>query len=304
MSRCPKNGEQKCVNILILAPILKPIAMKIFQSLLLIFSVIALTTSCKKNEPDTQSPASKLRGKVELQDKYGNVELTGRAGTQAVLGGPFQNHTETTDNSGRFEFSEIGDNTYSLTVSREGYTPVVLYNINFSQNSPLYPVNGDYQELPTVVLAQQSVSYFDSTIVDDLYNVEITIDTINDTIYTFIDTLSADLYFRSLRVFPESFNPQAKFGYRLFLGKNTNVGPANYLATYHMVTNGQENVVERLWTQSQWQNIGFNFDEPIFIKIYGDAVNPITHTTINGQSYFPNLSDSLAMDSTTILSFQ
>ena len=278
--------------------------MKIFLSTLVIFSIVTFTTSCKKNEPDLQSPASKLRGKVVLQDKYGDVELTGRAGTHALLNGPFQPHNATTDNSGRFEFSNIGDNIYTLTVSREGYVPVVMQGINFSQNSPLYPVSGDYQELPTIVLAPQSVSYFDSTQVDDLYNIEITIDTINDTIYTFIDTLSADLKFRSLRANPISYSTDAKFGYRLFIGKTANVGPDNYLATFHGVTHQQEVEIARLWTQSQWQNIGLDFDEPIFIKIYGDAVNPITQTNINGQTYFPNLSDSLGVDSTIISSFQ
>lgn len=276
--------------------------MKVFYLLLCCTALIFLTTNCKKEEPEVLSPASKLRGKVVLLDEYGRVQLTGRSGTQAVLTSLYQIPTQT-DNSGRFEFSGLEDGTYTLTVSREGYTPYVMHNINFSKNHPNYPVTGDYQMLPTITLAKPSVSYFDSTAVKGLYNIEVTVDTINDTVYTFIDTLSADLHFRSLRVHPESFNPEAKFGYRLFLGKTANVGPGNYLATQHGITVQQEIEIEKLWTQQQWQNMGLDFDEPIFIKIYGDAVEPITSTTANQQTIFPHLSDSLGVDSTIIKSF-
>lgn len=278
--------------------------MRILKPFLLSLFVIALTTSCKKEEPDVQSPASKLRGKVVLLSEYGDVEIHGRAGTHAALTGPFQGHNATTDNSGRFEFANIADNTYSLTVSREGYTPVTMSGIQFSQNSPNYPVSGDYQQLPTITLAQKSVSHFDSTMVSGIYDVLVTHDTIDDIPYTYIDTLSADLYFRSLRVGPESFNPAAKFGYRMFLGKTAAVGPNNYLKTYHGITSGSQIEIEKLWTQAEWQEIGLDFDEPIFIKIFGDAVQPITYTTPNNQVVFPNLSDSIGVDSTQIISFQ
>ncbi len=281
--------------------------MKVFYLFLCSAILILLTTNCKKEEePVISSPASKLRGKVVLMNKYGQTELTDRAGTQVVLMSLYQTPTQT-DNSGRFEFSGLSDGNYTLTVSREGYVPYVMHNIGFSQNYPNYPVTGDYQILPTIKLGMKSVSRFDSTHVYAVYNIQETFDTINGIPLYQIDTLSADLHFSSRRIYPESYNPNAKFGYRIFIGNAANIGPSdnnNNKATYHGVTHQLETEIEKVWTQQEWQSIGLNFNDPIFIKVYGDAVESYTTTSVNSQTLFPLLSDSLGVDSTIVLSFQ
>lgn len=275
-----------------------------------LFTILLITgfsiAGCDKDpEPEFETPATKLRGKVVLNGPYGGVETSGRAGTQAVLSGQFQNFTTTTDNTGRFEYNDLTDGTYTLTISREGYSQMKVFNILFSRNSPNLGVDGDYQIIPTVTLGTPSVSSFDSTNVQVIYETEtIFIDTLVDPWITEEDTISASLYFRSKRVLPESFNPEAKYGYRLFFGKAPNVGPTNYMRTIHGVSYGGDvTEIEYTWTQSEWQNLGYNMDDMVYIKIYGDAVNPITYTTPGEQLVFPNLSDSLGVDSDLIIPF-
>ncbi len=275
-----------------------------------LFTIILITgfsiTGCDKDpEPEFQSPATKLRGKVVLNGPYGGTVTSGRAGTQAVLSGQFQNFTTSTDNTGRFEYDNLTDGTYTLTISREGYSEMKVFDILFSRNSPNLGVDGDYQIIPTVTLGTQSVSSFDSTNVAVIYETEtIYIDTLVDPWITEEDTISASLYFRSKRILPESFNPEAKYGYRLFFGKAANVGPSNYIRTIHdIVYGGEVSEIEHTWTQSEWQNLGYSMGDLVYIKIFGDAVNPITYSNPDAQVVFPNLSDSMGVDSDLIVPF-
>lgn len=270
--------------------------------MLAVFSLALISSACKKETPpQVQNPAEKLRGKVELNGVYGGVVLEGRAGTQALLVGNFQNFNVSTDNSGRFEFGNVPDGTYSLTVSRADYVPATINNILFSKNSPALPVDGEYQIIPTVTLGRKSVSEFDTTTVNIMYNTEITFqDTVDGELVTIIDTLSSDIYFRSVRMEPETANPSAKFGYRLFMSKTPNPSPANNLRTVHGVLSGANTVVEQTWTQSEWQNFGFSKGDMVYIRIYGDAVNPIVYQNEGGQPTYPALSESFDGDAEMI----
>ncbi|TVR40074.1 MAG: carboxypeptidase regulatory-like domain-containing protein [Cryomorphaceae bacterium] len=272
-------------------------------------ALLFVLASCKKEEPNgVTTPASKLRGKVELYDKWGNIVITGRAGTQAFLTGQFQNFQTTTDNTGRFEFNDLPDGTYTVSVSREGYATGQIANILFSKNSPTLAVQGEYQLLPTINLGVASTAEVDSTEFMVFYETQIIyIDTINEPWETDIDTVSANLYLRSV-IGPVTPVPNAKAGYRIFLGKTPNTSPSNYLRTIHGVvninqTNPQAGVVEIIWNQQQWSNLGFNKGDVVYARIYGDAVNPILFESPGGQTIFPTLSDEFGAGMDMIANF-
>jgi len=271
----------------------------------IIFCTAVIMAACKKDPPqEVQSPAQKLRGKVELRGVYGEPVLQNRAGTQANLSGQFQNFPTQTDNSGRFEYSGLADGTYSVSISREGYTPMTLNNILFSKNSPALPVDGEYQILPTITLGMQSVTVFDSTMVSVLYNTEISFqDTVDGELVTIIDTVSADIYFRTVRESPTSFNPSAKFGYRLFIGKAANTSAANHIHTVHGYMSVSNTEVIKLWTQSEWQNLGFQKGDLVYIRVFGDSVDEIYSETPGGQRIYPNLSAESEIASDVIVQF-
>lgn len=259
------------------------------------FLVLTLFTACKKDKKDTiadQVTATKMSGKVLLQDRWGGITYDDRAGTNVILSGQYVNHQAFTDNSGRYEFSDKQNGTYGLTISRENYGAMSVPTINFSINSPNYPVNGDYQTLPTVTLGQPSKSYFDSTLVQVIYNTEILyIDTFQTPWITDIDTTSADILF-SARIYPSTPVPNAKYAYRMYLGKSPNTSSSNFLTMRYGTTPAITGEIDVLWTQSQWQQMGFAKGDNIYVKIYGDALNNISYNSPSGQAVYPNLSDS------------
>lgn len=269
--------------------------MKLTRLVPIALLAITLFTGCKKDKGDDigeMATASKMTGKVLLQDRWGGITYDDRAGTNVILGGQYVNHQAFTDNSGRYEFADKESGTYSLTISRENYGAMSLPSIDFSINSPNYPVNGDYQTLPTVTLGRPSNSYFDSTMVQVIYNTEILyIDTFQDPWITSLDTTSADILF-SARIYPNSPVPNGQYAYRMFLGKAPSTSSSSYWAMRYGTTPAATGEIDVLWTQSEWQQMGYEMGDDIYVRIYGDALNNISYSSPNGQAVYPNLSDS------------
>lgn len=279
--------------------------MKFLNSLALLVIGIAVVTGCKKKEnPELDNPVTKMAGKVVLYDKFSGPIVEGRAGTQALLSGQFQNFNATTDNTGRYEFSGIPDGDYSITLSREGFASMQVNGIPFSQGSPNLTVQGEYQMVPSVTMGRISESYFDTTNVEVLYSTEIIyIDTMVDPWVTSLDTTDAILTF-STTILPSTPVPNAKYGYRIFMGKTSNTAnPTNYMKTLYGTVPALTGELELVWTQSEWQNLGFSFEDNVYMRIYGDAVIPITYEATGGQTVFPALSDSLGVDFDTFVPF-
>lgn len=279
--------------------------MKLLNSLALLIIGMAVITSCKKEDnPELDNPVTKMAGKVILYDNYYGPILEGRAGTQVQLTGEFQGFDATTDITGRYEFSGIPDGNYSITLSRDGFASMQINGIQFSQGSPNLTVQGEYQMVPSVTMGRISESYFDSTEVKVVYNTEfLGIDSTVIPPEDIIDTTSAELRF-STTVLPYTPVPDAKYGYRLFIGKSSNNSKiTNYMATQYGTVPAATGELELVWTQSEWQNLGFTFEDNVFIRIYGDAVIPITYEVTGGQTVFPALSDSLGVDFDTFVPF-
>ena len=294
--------------------------MKFSHAILLALSAILIFSSCKKEEEEPQeeeqqfdTPATKLSGDVILQDKWGNNIFEDRAGTQATLSGQPPTLQVETDNSGRYEYSSIDDGDYSVTVAREGFTSMQINGIQFSRNSPNLAVQGEYQQLPTVTLGKQSTSFFDSTEVVVIYETvvdtftiivdDMPVDSIN------VDTISAEIHFSALIDQTSPVVPDGQYGYRLFIGKSGNTSSVNYLSTMHGTVaanlDGSPVPISQVWTQSEWQSLGFTQGDPLnnifVVRVYGDDVNGLSYSAPGGQSVFPNLSDSTGVASEEIL---
>lgn len=75
---------------------------------------------------------------------YSNSVLTGHAftsdyetsyaGTNITAYGPYGSTTTTTDESGQFTFAGLGNGTYKLEYSRNGYGTIVRYNVRLFGN--------------------------------------------------------------------------------------------------------------------------------------------------------------------------
>lgn len=269
------------------------------------FLVLTLFTACKKDKDDTAviSTASKMSGKVLLQDRWGGITYDDRAGTNVILGGQYVNHQALTDNSGRYEFTDKESGTYGLTFSRENYGAMSVPSVNFSINSPNYPVNGDYQQLPSVTLGRPSVSYFDSTLVQVIYNTQIIYtDTFQDPWITDLDTTSADILF-SARIYPSKLVPYAKYAYRMFIGKSPNTNSSSFWVKRYGTTPAITGEIDVLWTQSEWQQMGFEMGDNMYVRVYGDALNNISYSSPSGLAVYPNLSDSTGLGFANIAIF-
>jgi len=270
---------------------------------LLLASVLSLSivfVSCKKDkDPDAIGVSvQNLRGKIVLNEQYGGVNYADRAGATALLSGQFQTYTSTTDDAGRFQFEQLPAGTYSISVSKDGFSTMQLNNFTFSPTNPAFPVDGSYQILPTLTLGKKSTFYFDSTLVSLIYYVDTLLYEPPD--FILIDTLSVDVIFTS-KMLPTIAVPFAQRGYRIYVGNGPNLNANNALAQYHGVTT--DGYITKTWTQQEWSALGINLGDVIYVMVKGDSPNEIFYLAPGGQRVYPNLSDSLGIDGALLIPF-
>jgi uncharacterized protein (DUF2141 family) len=270
---------------------------------LLLASVLSLSivfVSCKKDkDPDAIGVSvQNLRGKIVLNEQYGGVNYADRAGATAILSGQFQTYTSTTDDAGRFQFEQLPAGTYSISVSKNGYSTMQINNFTFSPTNPAFPVDGTYQILPTLTLGKKSTFYFDSTMVSLNFNIDTILFVPPDFIE--IDTTSVDVIFTS-KLLPITPVPFAQRGYRIYVGNGPNLSTSNFLANYHGVTT--DGYITKTWTQQEWSALGINLGDVIYVMVKGDSPNEIFYLAPGGQRVYPNLSDSLGIAGAFLIPF-
>lgn len=89
----------------------------------LILVVLVMIFSCEK-DPSPLSINSVLKGYAYTSDYE-----TDDAGINITAYGPYGSKTTTTDESGHFTFTGLGNGAYRLEYSRNGYGTIVRYNI-------------------------------------------------------------------------------------------------------------------------------------------------------------------------------
>lgn len=265
-----------------------------------ILSLAIVSVSCKKeNDPNAIGVSvPNLRGKIVLNEQYGGVNYDDRAGATALLSGQFQTYTATSDDAGRFQFEQLPAGTYSISVSKDGFSTMQINNFTFSPTNPNFPVDGNYQILPTLTLGKKSLFYFDSTMVTLNYNIDTILFVPPDFIE--IDTTSVDVIFTS-KLLPTTPVPFAQRGYRIFVGNGPNLSSSNFLATYHGFTT--DGYISKQWTQQEWSSLGISLGDVIYVMVKGDSANEIFYLAPGGQRVYPNLSDSLGIDGDLLIPF-
>lgn len=271
---------------------------KLFFAYVLSLSIVFV--SCKKDKDPNAIGVSvpNLRGKIVLNEQYGGVNYSDRAGAIALLSGQFQTYTATSDDAGRFQFEQLPAGTYSISVSKDGYSTMQLNNFTFSPTNPDFPVEGTYQILPTLTLGKKSNFYFDSTLVSLIYYVDTILYVPPDFIE--IDTTSVDVIFNS-KMLPSIAVPFAQRGYRIYIGNGPNLNSTNFLAQYHGVTS--DGYITKTWTQQEWSSLGINLGDVIYVMVKGDSPNEIFYLAPGGQQVYPNLSDSLGIAGDLLVPF-
>jgi hypothetical protein len=89
----------------------------------LILVLLVMIFSCEK-DPSPLFTNCVLKGYALTSDYE-----TDYAGTNITAYGPYGSKTTTTDESGQFTFTGLGNGTYRLEYSRKGYGTIVRYNI-------------------------------------------------------------------------------------------------------------------------------------------------------------------------------
>ncbi len=93
---------------------------------------LILFSSCKK-DPDPLFTNSVINGDVNIccmYDSSDNIKVTAK--------GPFGNKTAMTDNSGRYSIRGLGNGTYSLEYTKDGYGTSHQYGVQLFGNDSAF----------------------------------------------------------------------------------------------------------------------------------------------------------------------
>ncbi len=136
---------------------------KLIYCIVLFFLLI----SCNKDD-DSNPLQGDIVGFVQLYDEN-NYDLSDNSGVTVTI--DTLNKSTTTDENGRYYFSDIGAGTYCLTFSKDGYFSKNLCGCQFiGGNVPYYIGKSSIYEKPDI-----EVDNFEATYSNDLINVTATI---------------------------------------------------------------------------------------------------------------------------------
>jgi hypothetical protein len=180
----------------------------------LVLVVLVMILSCEK-DPSPMYTNSVLKGYAFTSD-YGE----GYAGTDITAYGPYGSTKTTTDESGQFTFAGLGNGTYRLEYSRNGYGTIVRYNIRLFGNDTV-EIGGIsiFRKFDSFVLP----AFLNVSTGSESYNANTVYIETNMSSYTyplpviiFTDTLSTLTYkssqnFRNVYLFSSSTNAQSIF---------------------------------------------------------------------------------------------
>lgn len=100
------------------------------KNYLLTLLLLTLVYSCKKNDPDPESPVitGTLKGKVTHYDQFG-VPVADQSGV-AIMAVNY-GWTTTTDQDGNYAFNDVSSGTYTLTFKKPGCGDAILQDIRY-----------------------------------------------------------------------------------------------------------------------------------------------------------------------------
>lgn len=252
--------------------------MKLNSIFFILFTGILLT-SCKDKDAEEDFPNNvSVEGKVHVQNEYAQPLYEEREGVDIYVEKAFRNFSNTTDATGRYQFTGLPIGNYVFQFSKEGYGEVWLQNIELSNIAPNYPTNNGLQVIPSVTLKRKAYTTFENI---DLQLTETYITTGGDTDTIYGLTVGAN-------ILPAPFNNQYK-GYRIFIGETEDLSFDNYMYQEHGKTNSNDGSLFLELDNEQLDEIGLESGDSIFVRLYGDFPEDVTYTRPDGSTFYPNL---------------
>jgi hypothetical protein len=219
---------------------------------------------------------SGIKGKINVQNQYQQPLYDERGGIAVFMEVGFREFEVVADNVGRWQLAGAPVGTYTITYSKPGYSTIVQRGISISNVTPNYPVDNQFQQLPTATITKLPLTDFDNFELDLSINEQ---GMPPDTSFTLNVTATM------LPAPPPT--GQAK-GYRIFIGDNENVSPTDYIFQEHKATTSAD--IDLTYDNMWFDSLGFKSGDALYAALYGDAnfnlemANPMDSSLV-----FPNL---------------
>ena len=242
----------------------------------LLFCGMLAGTSCDKDDNNLVSQSNTIRGKVLTVDYYGRP-LYGERGNIDVFLTTQNLFVETsTGNEGTFIIGNMTEGAYRLTFEGEN---IAHYQngIFFSAFSPIYPVEGEVQVIPTQQLIVRSEFGFGETTLDS-----------NSTGITITTTIN-----------PGPPAGPYEQGFRVLCDNSPGVSSTNYMYQKHFTS--ETNLLVASITNAELLDAGFESGDEVYLRIYADYFEEYSFQTEEGDTLFPALSDQSVLFAPVVL---
>lgn len=260
------------------------------NTFLLSLPFLLIMTGC--NDDGDDNPISNnvnFKGKIFVQNEFKQPLYDERSDIGILAEAGFQSFPITADALGQYQLSSAPTGTYTLTISKEGFSTIVERGIVMSAISPNFPVEDGFQKLPTYTITKLPTTIFENLDLD-LESETVGEEPDIDTLFTLTIT--------STMVPSPPPTGQAK-GFRIFIGDGPDVGPDDYLFQEHYTSSDAE--LEVIFTSEWFDELELQSGDALFASLYGDANFNREIAVAEGDTLFPNLSVEVGATSSVVL---
>src|SRR5690554_2553428 len=136
-------------------------ASRIYVLILLLFTSSVMSCEDKDNTDDFGA-GSGIKGKVNVQNEFEQPLYENRSGINVHLEVGYRDFNVVGDNVGNWQLPGAPVGTYKLTFSKAGYSTIVLRDIELSYAFPTYPIDNQFQKLPSVTITKLPTTQFNN----------------------------------------------------------------------------------------------------------------------------------------------
>ena len=253
---------------------------------LILLLIVASLTSCgDKDAQDDFGSGSGIKGRINVQNEFEQPLYDNRSGVNVNFEVGYREFDVVGDNVGNWQLTGAPAGTYKITYSKAGYSTIVQRGVNLSYTFPTFPVDNQFQKLPSVTITKIPATQFNNFVLA-LNSTPVG----QDMIYTL--NLSAVML-------PAPPPTGHKKGYRIFIGKDENVSSENYL--YQEYFNTSSANISHTYDNAWFTAIGIHSGDAIYAAIYGDASFQLEGEDDEGVITFPNIAVSPGAVSSVLL---
>ncbi|MCA1763790.1 MAG: carboxypeptidase-like regulatory domain-containing protein [Flavobacteriales bacterium] len=260
------------------------------NTFLLLIPVLLVFSSCEDDENSTPiSNNVNFKGKIFVQNEFQQPLYDERSGIQVLAEVGFQSFPISADAVGQYQLSSAPVGTYTLTISKDGFSNIVVSNLAMSAISPNFPVEDGFQKLPTYTITKLPSTVFENLNLD----LESTItgeEPDQDTLFTLTITST---------MIPEPPPTGQAKGFRIFISDDPDVGPEEYIYQEHYASTAAD--VEVIFNSEWFDELELRSGDALFAAIYGDANFNQEIAIAEGDTLFPNITPEVGAFSSVVL---